>query len=58
VNPATYLPVRTVGTLTLIPSRHQAWTEQTDYRWLKPTPASLAQLTVRVPVGFTKVGAP
>jgi hypothetical protein len=50
--------VRTVGTLTLIPSRHQAWTEQTDYRWLKPTPASLAQLTVRVPVGFTKVGAP
>lgn len=58
VDPATYLPVRTVGTLTLIPSRHQPGQSKPGYRWLKPTPANLAQLAVRIPAGFTRVGAP
>jgi hypothetical protein len=50
VNPSTYLPVRViVGGLK--PSL-------TDFRWLAPTPASLAPLSVRVPAGFRQVRPP
>jgi len=48
INPATYLPVR------------QAWpgVGVTDYRWLRATPASLANLNVAVPAGFRRVPPP
>jgi hypothetical protein len=50
VNPATYLPVRVVtGGQQRI---------QTDFRWLPPTPAHLAQLRVPVPAGFRQVRPP
>jgi hypothetical protein len=50
VNPVTYLPVRViVGGLG--PSPY-------DFRWLAPTAASLAQLSVRVPAGFRQVPPP
>jgi hypothetical protein len=50
VNPATYLPVRViVGGLQ---------PTQIDFRWLAPTAASLAQLSVRVPSGFRQVSPP
>jgi hypothetical protein len=50
VNPATYLPVRViVGGLQ---------PTQIDFRWLAPTAASLAQLSVRVPSGFRQVPPP
>lgn len=50
VNPSTYLPVRViVGGLK---------PTQIDFRWLTPTRANLAQLTVRVPSGFRKVPPP
>jgi len=59
VNPATFLPVRTLSTLALIGGRHaRAWREQTDYQWLKPTRANLAHLGVRIPAGYTRVPAP
>lgn len=44
VSPATYLPVRIV-----IDGLRQ------DYRWLAPTAANLARLTVRIPPGFRRV---
>ena len=47
VNPATYLPVQ----MTLPRQR-------TEFQWLAPTPANLAQLTVTVPAGFTQVPPP
>ena len=47
VNPANYLPVRA----NLGP-------RQTDFHWLAPTPANLAQLKVTVPAGFKQVPAP
>ena len=31
---------------------------RTDFRWLPPTPANLAQLKVTVPAGFTQVPPP
>jgi hypothetical protein len=48
VSAATYLPVRFEET-----SRFTI-----DYRWLRPTAGNLAQLTMPVPAGFTKVAAP
>jgi hypothetical protein len=51
VNPETYLPVRIVIT----PAR--GWS-QTDFQWLAPTAANLAQLHVTVPAGFTQVPPP
>lgn len=47
VDPATYLPIRMA-----LP--HQ----QTEFRWLAATPASLAHLTVTVPAGFKQVQPP
>ena len=51
VRPDTYLPVR----LILDQGRINA---QTDFRWLPPTPANLAQLKVAVPAGFSQVPPP
>jgi len=51
VNPHSYLPVRLILDLGRINSR-------TDFRWLPPTPANLAQLTVTVPAGFSQVPPP
>ncbi len=50
INPATYLPVRQV-----VAGRQPTLT---DFRWLPPTPANLAQLSVRVPAGFRQVPRP
>jgi hypothetical protein len=50
VNPSTYLPVRVI-VAGLKPSL-------IDFRWLAPTAASLAQLSVRVPAGFRQVRPP
>jgi hypothetical protein len=52
VDPATYLPVRLTTQwtrlLVSVPMR-------LDFRWLPPTSANLALLTVRIPPGFTQV---
>lgn len=52
VDPATYLPVRLTNQWTRpmvsVPMRF-------DIRWLPPTSVNLAQLTVRIPPGFTQV---
>jgi hypothetical protein len=52
VDPATYLPVRLTTQWTRpivsVPDRF-------DFRWLPPTSANLALLTVRIPPGFTQV---
>jgi hypothetical protein len=50
VNPSTDLPVR----LSLGGARP----DQIEFRWLAPTAASLAQLSVRVPAGFRQVPPP
>jgi hypothetical protein len=50
VNPATYLPVRII---LLGPGQGQ-----TDFRWLTPTAARLAQLNLPVPPHFRQVTAP
>jgi hypothetical protein len=47
VDPATYLPVQAIF-----------GQRQTDFHWLPPTPANLAQLKVTVPAGFKHVPAP
>jgi hypothetical protein len=47
VNPATYLPVQ----MTLPQQR-------TEFQWLSPTQANLAQLKVTVPAGFKQVPPP
>jgi len=50
VDPATYLPVQVVvGGLK---------PTQIDFRWLSPTAANLAQLSVQVPAGFQRVPPP
>jgi hypothetical protein len=51
VNPATYLPARAIFTFGRLRT-------QTDFRWLPPTPANLARLSVRVPAGFRQVPPP
>jgi hypothetical protein len=51
VNPATYLPVRAIFTFGRLRT-------QTGFRWLPPTPANLARLSVRVPAGFRQVPPP
>jgi hypothetical protein len=61
VDPATYLPVRVTYQVRLtapgtrpfvsVPSRF-------DIRWLPPSSANLALLTVRIPPGFTQVHPP
>ena len=47
VDPATYLPVQMA-----LPQ------QRTEFRWLSPTPANLAQLKVPVPASFTQVKPP
>jgi hypothetical protein len=54
VDPATYLPVRDVTT-TSPPTTARVTTITDDFRWLRPTPANLADLDVRIPAGFTQV---
>jgi hypothetical protein len=52
VDPATYLPVRVTTQWT----RPMVSVPMTfDFRWLPPTRANLALLTVRIPPGFTRV---
>jgi hypothetical protein len=51
VNPATYLPARAIFTFGALRA-------QTDFRWLPPTPANLARLSVPVPPGFRQVPPP
>lgn len=51
VDPKTYLPVRAVFRLGQQPV-------QTDFRWLPPTPANLAHLSLHVPPGFRQVCPP
>jgi hypothetical protein len=56
VNPATYLPIRTIGTAAGVsPSSDQAIRD--DYQWLPGTPANLHLLTpaAAIPAGFTRV---
>jgi hypothetical protein len=55
VDPATYLPVRltTQWTRPIVSVPDRA-----DFRWLPPTSANLALLTVRIPPGFTQVHPP
>lgn len=55
VDPATYLPVRSVSTL---PAQPAAGAIQVDFRWLPPTTANVAKLAVTIPPGFTKVTGP
>jgi hypothetical protein len=47
VDPKTYLPVRTVSA-----------NQQTDFRWLKPSAATLARLKLTIPAGFRHVTPP
>jgi hypothetical protein len=55
VDPATYLPVRLTTQWTRpIVSVPMSF----DFRWLPPTSANLALLTVRIPPGFTQVHPP
>ena len=49
VDPATYLPVR------ITTQWAGAVLTRFDFRWLPPTKANLALLTVRIPPGFTRV---
>jgi hypothetical protein len=51
VDPRTYLPVRAVFDL----GQHPV---QTDFRWLPPTSANLAHLSLRVPPAFRQVHPP
>jgi hypothetical protein len=55
VDPASYLPVRSVATFE---GPGMAGRAQVDYRWLPPTPANVADLDVTIPPGFTEVPAP
>ena len=47
VDPATYLPLQMI-----------VFGQRTEFQWLAPTPADLAQLKVTVPAGFRHVPAP
>jgi hypothetical protein len=47
VNPATYLPVRTLTSDSEV-------TIQIDYGFLPPTPANIAEVKVPIPAGFTR----
>jgi hypothetical protein len=51
IDPKTYLPVRAVFDLGQRPVR-------TDFRWLPPTSASLAHLSLHVPPAFRQVHPP
>jgi hypothetical protein len=51
VSPKSYLPVRLITSLGGV-------RQQSDFRWLAPTPANLAPLKVTVPAGFKQVPPP
>ena len=54
VNPQTYLPVRTLlDSQASFPVVDRV-DEQTDYKWLAPTAANLANLVIRIPAGFKR----
>jgi hypothetical protein len=53
VNATTFLPVRVTVSGWKIPDR-----KTTDFGWLKPTPANLAMLRVKVPAGLHEVQLP
>jgi hypothetical protein len=46
--------VRDVTTISP-PTTVRVTTITDDFRWLRPTPANLADLDVRIPAGFTQV---
>jgi hypothetical protein len=54
INPATYLPVRSLVETTSGPRQ---WAE-TDYQWAPATPPNLAMLTQPIPAGFRRVAQP
>jgi hypothetical protein len=60
VNPSTYLPVRLSGSNYTyggpMPSSYS--TGVTDIRWLRPTPANIANTLVTIPPGFRHVTPP
>lgn len=61
VNPATYLPVRLTTQVRLTTRRTRPMVfvpMRFDIRWLPPTSANLALLTVRIPAGYTQVHPP
>ena len=61
VDPGTYLPVRvTYQVRFTAPGNHPMVSvpQRFDMRWLPPTRANLALLTVRIPPGFTRVYPP
>lgn len=61
VDPATYLPVRLTTRVRLTTQRTRPMVSvpmRFDIRWLPPTSANLALLTVRIPAGFTQVHPP
>jgi hypothetical protein len=54
IDTTTYLPVRFVTA----DADHPDPGDQSDVKWLPPTAANLAKLTVPIPAGFTQVSAP
>jgi hypothetical protein len=58
VSPATYLPIRVIGTAPGEPA-NSPQAIRDDYRWLPGSPANLRLLTpaAAIPAGFTQVGA-
>jgi hypothetical protein len=51
VSPRSYLPVRLITSLGGV-------RQQSDFQWLAPTPARLAQLKVTAPAGFRPAQPP
>jgi hypothetical protein len=60
VNPATYLPVRMTASTEAFggPGGRTLYTSATDVRWLRPTPANVAQALVTIPPGFHRFSGP
>ena len=56
VDPASYLPVRSVAMFRMPLSNHGR--VQVDFRWLRPTAANVAKLDVTIPPGFTRESTP
>jgi hypothetical protein len=56
VDASSYLPVRSVVANYSMPG--MVWEYQTDYRWLPPTAANVAEVHVTIPAGFAQVAAP
>jgi len=59
VDPASYLPVRSVATFNMLLERkNNAGHLQVDFRWLRPTAANVAKLAITIPPGFTRESTP